>query len=95
MSKARGTKKTPATQKQLPGVDQEIEELQSKAVEYAAIRDERQALTQREVDLKKDLLALMKKHKKTKYNRGGVSIEIVTEEESVKVRIKKQKEADE
>jgi hypothetical protein len=84
--------KPKAKQKDLPGVEKEITELQSKGMEYAAIRDERQALLQQEVVLKEELRALMKKHKKTKYSHKDVTIELVPEGEKVKVRIAKSKD---
>lgn len=80
----------------LPGMeDRKIEALQDAALSYAKIRDKRQKLTLQEVELKTDLLKLMKKHKKTEYDYEDVHIEIVTEDEHVKVRIKKAKEDEE
>jgi cell shape-determining protein MreC len=74
----------------LPGMeDAEIEELENLAKQYARIRDKRQALTTQEVDLKDLLLKAMKKNKKTEYSHGKVTIKIVAEEETVKVRIAK------
>lgn len=79
-----------AKQARLPGTeDSKIQELHDAASEYADIRDQRQQLTTQEVDLKAKLLKAMKKHKKTEYDFDGVHIELVTEEETVKVRIKK------
>ncbi len=84
-----------ARQARLPGTeDGKIQSLQDKAVEYAEIRDARQKLTLQEVDLKASLLKLMKKHGKDEYDFEGVHIEIVTEEENVKVKIKKPKADD-
>jgi hypothetical protein len=81
-------------QARLPEMDDaKIEELHDAALSYASIRDRRQALTTQEVDLKQDLLRLMKSHQKEKYHYNGVEIEITHEEESVKVRVKK-KEGD-
>lgn len=80
-------------QARLPAMeDPAIEELESAAEEYADIRDRRQALTTEEVRLKKDLLNLMHREKKTEYNHGGVSIKVIVESEKVKVRIAKDKD---
>ncbi len=77
----------------LPGMEEpEIEELEQAAKIYAKLRDKRQALTMQEVELKTKLLALMKKYKKTEYVHNKVSISVVVEEETVKVRIQKDKD---
>lgn len=74
----------------LPGMDApEIEELETLAKQYAKLRDKRQALTVQEVDLKGQLLGAMKKHKKTSYIHGKITITVVVEEEGVKVKIAK------
>ena len=74
----------------LPGMEEsKIQPLQDKAIAYAEIRDKRQKLTSEEVELKAELLKLMKKYKKTEYEFEGVKIELVMEEETVKVKIKK------
>jgi hypothetical protein len=74
----------------LPGMEEPaIEELEQLAKKYTRIRDQRQALTVQEVDLKGLLLKAMKKNKKTEYSHGKVTIKIVAEEETVKVRIAK------
>jgi hypothetical protein len=79
-----------AKNRRLPGVsDAEIEALQDKAREYADIRDQRQALTTQEVNLKGELLKLMKKHHKEEYEYEDVQVKLVHEEETVKVRIRK------
>jgi hypothetical protein len=79
----------------LPGMeDPQIEELEDGAREYANIRDDRMKLTTAEVDAKAELLSLMKKHKKETYNHDGVEVKLVHEKESVKVRIKKDKDED-
>jgi hypothetical protein len=79
-----------ARQKDLPGMtDRKIKDLHEKAEEYADVRDQRQALTPKEVALKAELLSLMKKHKLDKYAYNGVEVERITEEETVKVRIRK------
>ena len=73
--------------------DAKIVELQDGAVDYVHARDKRQLATEREVQEKTKLLALMKKHAKTRYAYKGVSIEIIPEGEKLKVRIEDQ-EAD-
>jgi hypothetical protein len=84
-----------AAQARLPGVeDLEIEELQEAALSYADIRDQRMALTPQETELKGKLLGLMKKYEKKAYEHDGIRIEVVAEEETVKVRVKKEKEDD-
>ena len=82
-------------QKRLPEMeDPQIEELESAAERYAEIRDERLALTPQEKKLKDDLLAAMKRNNRESYVRDGISIQVVHEKESVKVRIKKDKDED-
>ena len=85
------TKKT-IEQPDLPGVDRKIGELQSLGIEYAAVRDERQQILAREIELKTQLLEAMHKHGLNKYQYKNVSIEIVTEKEKVRVRIKSEDE---
>jgi hypothetical protein len=78
-------------QKRLPGMeDAKIESIQDAVMDYAEIRDRRQELTTEEVALKTKLLNLMKQHGKTSYTYHGVHVELVVEEETVKVRIKKE-----
>lgn len=91
MTKAKKEKKlAPPKQRRLPGAeDPAIEELESLAEKYAKLRDKRQAIGKQEVELKNDLLVAMHRNKKTSYDHNGVSIVIVNEEESVKVRITK------
>lgn len=82
-------------QPDLPGTeDRAIAELEDAADTYAETRDQRMALTVEETGLKATILRLMKAHKKTTYHRNGVSIEIVAEEETVKVRVKKTEDDD-
>lgn len=83
-------------QKELPGMEErEIADLEEKAHQYKKILNKRQDLTRREVELKSELLALMKKHKKRDYERDGIEIHIVVEQERVKVKIKDEDEDDE
>ena len=94
MAKTKTTKKI-ERQDDLPGMeDREIKALHDAALDYAEIRDERQALTLREVELKTKLIDLMHQHKKTEYQKGNISISLVVEKEKVRVRVKKE-ESDE
>jgi len=75
-------------QADLPGMENRaIEELESAARRYAAIRDKRMALNEAEVKLKDLLLGLLKKHDKREYQRDGIRIWIKVEEETVKVKV--------
>lgn len=77
-------------QKRLPGMaDAKLEALHDAALSYAEIRDQRQALTKQEVELKGSLLTLMHKHNKDHYEYKGVTVDLVAEQETVKVRVKK------
>ena len=79
-------------QKRLPGMqDSKLEALHNAALSYAEIRDQRQALTKQEVELKGSLLTLMHKSKKDHYEYNGVTVDLVMEQETVKVRVKKAK----
>jgi hypothetical protein len=79
-------------QKSLEGMtDRKLEALQDAAYEYVKVRDKRMELTKTEVEKKGEILKLMHKHKKDVYNYEDVHIEIVIEEENVKVRVKKAK----
>ena len=74
----------------LPGMeDPAIEELEDGAKQYAKVRDKRMALLEQEVELKGRLTAAMKKLKRTTYVHGKITINLVTEEETVKVKIQK------
>ena len=78
-------------QARLPQMDDaKIEELEFAAEQYAEIRDQRLALTPQEKKLKDDLLAAMKRNKKETYVRDGIEIRVVHEQETVKVKIKKE-----
>ena len=83
-------------QQPLPGTeDSKIQALETAAQDYAEIRDQRMELNTDEAKLKAKLLSLMKQHEKTTYKRGGIEIKLVSEEEHVKVRIKKPTNEDE
>lgn len=76
-------------QNELPGMeDRKLKDLHDAALEYAEIRDQRMALSAQEVELKTSLLALMHKYKKESYVYDGIEINIVHEEETVKVKVK-------
>ena len=80
-------------QQSLKGMeDREIADLKDLALNYVEIRDQRMGLTTQEVDLKTKLLALMHKHKKERYVCQGIEITVVHEDETVKVKIRPQKE---
>jgi len=82
-------KKKIPRQEALPGMENtKITAIENAAMDYAEIRDERQELTLREVELKTKLLDLMHKAGKTEYKRNGISVKIVPEGENVKVRVK-------
>ena len=92
---ATATKAAKKENGRLPGMeDPEIDELIDAANAYVKIRDRRMALTPQEADLKQDVLRIMKKHGKKTYNHDGIEITVIAEEETVKVKIKKD-EADE
>lgn len=78
-------------QQRLPGTgDAKLSDLHNAALDYADIRDQRQALTASEVELKGKLKDLMHKYKKEEYVYAGVSVTLVHEQENVKVRVKKE-----
>jgi len=95
MAAKKGAEAAAEKSDRLPGMEEpEIEELERLAKLYAKLRDKRQAVLVQEVDLKGQLLAAMKQHKKTNYIHGKVSIKIVSEVETVKVRIAKDEDDD-
>ena len=89
-TKKKAPKKAKRTPRQgtLKGMeDRALQELEALAEEYAEIRDNRMELNEREVDLNDQLLALMKKHKKSEYHHGEVHCWIKATDEKVKVKI--------
>jgi hypothetical protein len=66
-----------------------IKEIENLAGDYVEARDRRQALLADEVDLKEKLMSSMKRHKRETYSFDGYMIEIVHEEETVKVKKKR------
>jgi hypothetical protein len=94
--KPEAPKRPRPRQQDLPGTeDRTIQALEEAAGAYADIRDQRIALNADEAKLKGTLLQLMKRHGKQVYHRDGITIQIVQEEETVKVRIKKASDEDE
>ena len=90
MAKKRAPK---PRQQKLPGTeDSKIAPLESAAQEYAELRDQRMELNAEESKLKQKLLNLMKQHGNTTYKRAGIEIKLVTDEETVKVKIRKPKD---
>ena len=88
-------KKSKPKQKDLPGMEaRKLPELHAAAESYAEVRDERMELTKQEVVLKKKLVDLMHKHDKKQYKFENVSILLVIEEETVRVRIRKPKDGE-
>ena len=78
-------------QKALPGMEERsIPELDEAAHKYAEVRDERIALNKREKDLKDLVHTLMNRHTKKHYKVGKVQIDVVSTDETVKVKILKE-----
>lgn len=89
-------RKTKAKTQSLPGMeDHAIRELENVANEYVEIRDARMELTKREHDLKAEAMKAMRRHGKTFYKHGGVTIQIVSGEDDIKVRVAKANDDDE
>ncbi len=87
------TKKQKPKQESLPGMeDRKLSELHKLAGEYADARDERMEILKQEVELKGQLLGLMKMYHKETYLCEGVEIRVVHESETVRVKIHKEKE---
>jgi hypothetical protein len=96
ISETAGTSRRSGRAEQIDLIeDRKIPELDRAARDHAAIRDERMALTAREVTSKANLKGLMKKHKKEEYTCDGIEIRIVhIDEEDVKVKVAKEPDAD-
>jgi hypothetical protein len=88
------TKKNPKPkQKELPGMeDRKLEDLHRAAEQYADVRDERMELLDQEIELKARVAKLMHDHKRTTYSYHGLIITLVPGEETVKVKVPKDKE---
>jgi len=83
-------------QARLPEMDDPaIDGLNALAEDYAAIRDKRMGLTKAEKGLKEQILTAMHTNHKTSYNFQGVSIQVVAENEKVKVKVRKENGEDE
>ena len=74
--------------------NRELMDLEAAAIEYVENRDERMAALKEEVKLKEKVLDLMKKHKKTTYAHGGITIEVVPVDEKIKVKVQKEGEGE-
>lgn len=74
--------------------DREDQELEALADNYADVRDDRMALTPKEVSAKADLLRAMKRKGRKVYKSANVEILIVESEENVKVKRPKPKKDD-
>lgn len=76
-------------QKTLPGMqDRKIAALENAALKYADVRDERMGWTKKEVEAKKRVQDLMHDQGRQRYERGNIEIELVPENEHVRVRIR-------
>lgn len=83
-------------QRELEGFEAiEDPELRKKVHEYVAVRDKRMGLIPREVELRNELLALMKAKKVKACSVDEFIVQIVVEEEKVKVKRTKPKDEDE
>ncbi len=79
--------------KRLPGMeDHHLPDLEEAALNYARVRDERMAMLKRELDLKDVLHTLMKRHSKTLYRVEEMEIKVVARDETVKVKLLKDKD---
>lgn len=76
-------------QKNLPGIQTGIPEIEEVAIQLAAVRHKRIPLTAEEVRLSGELLPLMHKHKLTKYSVEGIDIEVIPAKEKVHVKVDK------
>jgi hypothetical protein len=67
--------------------DAGIRELENMAEKYADVRDSRIGLSKREGEMQDDLLALMRKHRKSEYHHEEVHIWVKATEMKVKVKL--------
>ena len=80
-------------QKSLPTMeDTAIRSLENAAFSYVETRDARMALSSEEHAKKTKILAEMKRAGKTHYSRNGLTVDVVVESETVKIRSKKPKD---
>ncbi len=70
-----------------PGVGKvRIEEIEQAALAYKRVRDQRQVLTKKEVELKKALVIVMKAHEIASYQFDDQEVEYLSGKENVKVK---------
>ena len=80
----------------LPGVSEEIPELTKLAERYIEKRDERQGILKKEVELKQQLIAMMKNLKRRTYFDEEANLSITLESKSsIKVKIGSDEDEDE
>ena len=89
---AQKPKKAPKAKKprqaRLPGTeDNKIQEIETAALDYVEVRDERMEMIKKEKTAKDSLLATMHKNGKTTYRCGEIDIAIIPEGEKLKVKI--------
>ena len=95
MAKTKTPKPKTPKQADLPTMEnRELMDLEAAAIEYVENRDARMSALKEEVKLKQKVLDLMKKHKKTTYSHGGITIEVVPVDEKIKVRVEKEGEGE-
>lgn len=80
-------------QRSIPGIeDARIAAIEKRAWDYAELRDQRLALLESEVEVKKKLIEAMHKAGKEEYKRNGITVQLTVEKEGVKVRLKSEEE---
>lgn len=93
-ARVRPERASRAKNRDLPGMeDRAIKPLEEVAEAYAGIRDERMDLTRREHELKANALRLMKKYDKTVYRHDGIEMLVISGEDDIKVRVRKEEDA--
>jgi hypothetical protein len=90
IAKASGGTVRAPRQKRLPGMeDAKLDELHTLSEDYVKVRDRRIALNKEEKPLKDQLLAAMHRHGKTHYHHNGLLIDVIHENEKVRVKLTK------
>lgn len=80
-------------QSRLPGTeDHRIKKLEDLAEEYVSVRDERQSALRSEIEIKGKLLAEMHGLGKARYETEDIFIEIKSQDEKLKVKLKKSRD---
>jgi hypothetical protein len=74
--------------------DSAIKTLENAALAYVEARDERMDYSKTESERKSKVMNEMKKAGKTHYSRNGITIDLITESETVKVKVKQAKDAE-